>query len=143
MTKEQERKALEKIAAILEETGEDSYLNITFAGILEQAEENITNDFAINYKEMYDQSREVINRMNNDAIKTKETIKDLEEQIKTLTGFHEAKASRIDELNDQLKEASDMIGGYIDEIHALKEGRAALEQEIIALKAKLYDLMTA
>ena len=82
MTKDQERKALEKIATILEETGKDSYLNITFAGVLEQAEENITNDFASNYKEMYEkllkkcESQELI-------------IKSLQERIKELViSFH-------------------------------------------------------
>ena len=141
MTKDQERKALEKIAAILEETGRDSYLNMTFEGILEQAEENITNDFACNYKEMYEEAQQIANEKERDADALKEEINDLEEEVARLKGFNEKKSSRIDELNNEIHDASGMIGGYIEEIHALKAERDAMAQEIITLKAKLYDLM--
>lgn len=50
-TKEQERKALEKIKKIVEELGEDSYIGMAFEGCFELAEENIKNDFACSMKQ--------------------------------------------------------------------------------------------
>ena len=45
-TKEQERKALAKIKAIVEELGPDSYIGTAFEGCFEIAADNIGNDFA-------------------------------------------------------------------------------------------------
>ena len=49
-TKEQERKALEQIKKILGTLDPDGWVNIAFDGVVEQAEENINNDFACSYK---------------------------------------------------------------------------------------------
>lgn len=49
-TKEQERKALEKIKKIVDEMGENSYIGMAFEGCFELAEENIENDFALSMK---------------------------------------------------------------------------------------------
>ena len=50
-TKEQERKALEKIRKIVEELGENSYVGTAFEGCFEIAKENIENDFACSMKQ--------------------------------------------------------------------------------------------
>ena len=50
-TKDQEREALEKIKAILDTLGLDSYVGTAFEGCLEIAEENIENDFAFSMKQ--------------------------------------------------------------------------------------------
>ena len=50
-SKEQERKALEKIRKIIAELGADSYIGIAFDGCIEDAEENIENDWACSMKE--------------------------------------------------------------------------------------------
>lgn len=51
-TKEQERKALEKIRKIVEEIGgSDSYIGMAFEGCFEIAEENIDNDFGCSMKQ--------------------------------------------------------------------------------------------
>lgn len=57
-TKEQERKALEKIKKIVEELGKGSYIGTAFAGCFEIAESNIENDFADSMKERYEQAKE-------------------------------------------------------------------------------------
>ena len=44
-TKEEERKALQEIQAIVDSLGEDSYVAAAFKGCFKIAEENITNDF--------------------------------------------------------------------------------------------------
>lgn len=53
-TKEQERKALEKIRKIVEELGEGSYVGTAFEGCFEIAEENIENDWSCSMKQRYD-----------------------------------------------------------------------------------------
>lgn len=50
-TKEQERKALEKIRKIVADLGENSYIGTAFEGCFEIAEENIENDFACSMKQ--------------------------------------------------------------------------------------------
>ena len=52
-TKDQERKALEQIAKIIESVGgKDSYIGIAFAGCIEMAQSNIDNDFADSYSDI-------------------------------------------------------------------------------------------
>ena len=53
-TKEQERKALEKIKKIVDELGENSYVGTALDGCFEIAEENIENDFACSMKQKYE-----------------------------------------------------------------------------------------
>lgn len=50
-TKEQERKALEKIRKIVAELGEDSYIGTALEGCFEVAKENIENDFLCSMKQ--------------------------------------------------------------------------------------------
>ena len=142
-TKDQEREALKQILKIVTDLGEGSYLEMTFKGIFQQAVENIDNDWACNYKDSYEDAKHANAILTNEIEKLKAEKKDLQEQIKTLTGFHEAKMARIDELNKQLNEAADDIGQYEDQIHAAKTENGALKAEIVTLKAKLYDLMSA
>ena len=45
MTKAEERKILDKIENLIQSAGEDSYIALTFSGIVELANYNIENDF--------------------------------------------------------------------------------------------------
>lgn len=45
MTKAEELKVLDKIEALIKSAGEDSYIGLTFSGIVELANYNIENDF--------------------------------------------------------------------------------------------------
>ena len=51
ITKEQERKALNKIRKIIAELGDDSYVAAVFEGCFEVAEQNIDNDWACSLKQ--------------------------------------------------------------------------------------------
>lgn len=55
-TKEQERKALEKIRKIVEELGEDSYVGTAFEGCFRDAEDNIEDDAAYSMKARFEYS---------------------------------------------------------------------------------------
>lgn len=51
-TKDQERKAVEKIRKIVEELGENSYVGFAMEGVLELAEDNIREDTAYSMKKV-------------------------------------------------------------------------------------------
>jgi len=142
-TKDQERKALEQIKKIIDGLGADSYLGLTFEGIMEQAEENITNDFASNYKEMYERDELTIEELRRNAAGDQKTIEELRTYNRTLSQQVDNKADRIDELNKEIRNAAGEISEYIDKQYEDKKKIETLESEIITLKAKLYDLMTA
>lgn len=57
-TKDQERKALEKIRKIVADLGECSYIGMAFEGCFEIAEENIENDFGCSMKQKADKAQE-------------------------------------------------------------------------------------
>ena len=141
-TKEQEREALKEIARIIKELGAGSYLEMTFAGVLEQAEDNIKNDFASNYKELYEIQCEKVVELQRELRDEHETTRDLKEQMKTITGVlkaaqdkNEEYKHRIDDIKTEKNQTtSDLMNSQIE--------TNALKAEIITLKAKLYDLMT-
>jgi len=143
MTKEQEREALKKIEKIINEAGPDSYIGITFAGIIEQAEENIANDWGCNYKEQYETQTENLKEARADIKALASQYDDLKEQMKTITGALEAAQDKNKDHIKALEVAAETITNYERQHNADKNEIEALEAEIITLKAKLYDLMTA
>lgn len=84
-TKEQERKALEKIKKIVADLGENSYLGTAFEGCFEDAEDNIENDFAFSMKQRYEKAEK-------DA-----------EYFKTAAENFSAEADRLRDENEKLK----------------------------------------
>ena len=143
MTKDQERAALAKIKKIIEEAGNDSYLSMTFDGIIEQCEENISNDWACNYKDMFLSADLQRAEAVGDLAKVCEEVKDLKEQMKTITGALEAAQAKNQEQKKAYEDMCDRAAEYVGQIAAGKNEISALNSEIIELKAKLYDLMTA
>lgn len=133
-TKDQERKALEQIRKIVAGLGEESYIGRAFEGCMEMAQDNIDSDFWNSMKE-----RAELNQV--EAEKWMDKCHELEERA--------AKAE------DMVNKAQDRIDGWIARYHdsedaAVENGRIAreaqnrvaeLEDEIIRLKAKLYDMM--
>lgn len=87
-TKEQERKALEKIMKIISDLGEDSYLKMAFDGCFEIAESNIDNDFG-------DSPRE------NLAYAEKQ-IKDLEAKIEHLSEANTVLQNRMSSMSIEI-----------------------------------------
>ena len=80
-TKEQERKALEKIRKIIEGLGEDSYIGTAFEGCFEIAEENIENDFACSMKQRYERASEEAASFEAQASAYKKQVENLEAQL--------------------------------------------------------------
>lgn len=154
VTKDQEREALEKIKAILDTLGPDSYVGTALEGCLEIAEENIENDWACSMKQR-------VEAVVVENTRLKERVKELEDKLAESEKDYEAahaaahevaaeKDAEIQKLKARVQELLDdsKIGGeYIikqsSDLISMRERAEASEAEVIRLKAKLYDYMTA
>ena len=135
-TKQQERDTLAAIMQMVEELGPNSYLATAFAGCFEDAEENIENDFAFSMKERYESSKkdadyfhEAANTFSNDLDKARDEIAAI-------------KAELTDAQNRRI-EAEASYNSLVDRTTAAEARAEAAEDEIVTLKAKLYDYITA
>lgn len=140
-TKEQERKALEKIRKIIIELGEDSYVGTAFEGCFEDAEDNIENDFAMSMKSRWQDAE--------NRIKQYKTIRDgLVEDNKSLIEKINSKDSALNSLQEDCnywrEHCKEVQSSYHKEearSEALENKIKEQEQQILELKAKLYDYM--
>lgn len=153
-TKDQEREALEKIKAILDTLGLDSYVGTAFEGCLEIAEENIENDFAFSMKQRVEAAVVENSRL-------KERVKELEDKLAESEKDYEAahaaahlvadeKDAEIQKLKTQVQELSEKLASAEEALEDANEEAGSAEArsgeaqaEIVRLKAKLYDYMTA
>ena len=106
-TKEQERKALEKIKKIVTDLGEDSYISMAFEGCFEIAEGNIENDFGCSMKQRAESSaaeaakyKEMYESAVKDYEAEKRTVEELEQKVLTLEEAGAIKAILIVEFAD-------------------------------------------
>lgn len=142
LSKDQEREALKRIENIIKEAGPDSYIGMTFAGIVEQAADNITNDFANNYKELYEAQTKNLVEANKTIKALKDEQNDLKEQMKTVTAALEAAQDKFKEYQHKIDDVRTEKNETTSKLMHATEANEAQKTEIITLKAKLYDLMT-
>ena len=153
-TKDQEREALEKIKAILDTLGPDSYVGTALEGCLEIAEENIENDWACSMKQR-------VEAVVVENTRLKERIKELEDKLaeseKDYEAAHEAAHLVADEKDAEIASLKAQVSSLAetgrwnaekcDEVRSeawdLQKRAEKAEAEVIRLKAKLYDYMTA
>jgi len=128
-TKQQEREALIKIRKIVEALGEDSYIGTAFKGVFNTAEQNIEWDAAFSLAEEAEVARvELVNaNLANENLaaeveKQRQRARDLDETLAKVTAQNEE---------------------YYATWRKHEHRAIQAEEEIIRLKAKLYDLMTA
>ena len=156
-TKEQERKALEKIRKIVAELGENSYVGIAFDGAFELAEENISDDYGnstrwyIDYYNKYDPNMNIMKKQlkqrdaDCDAYKAQyEDMKELD--IKHWTELQEVKEelAAVKEKNLELTTKLEEAEGRADEFHekAVDSGTWGIEQwnKLQASEKKVEEL---
>ena len=153
-TKDQEREALEKIKAILDTLGPDSYVGTAFEGCIEDAEENIENDWACSMKGRVDD-------LDQENTKLRAKVKILEDKLaeseKDYEAAHEAAHLVADEKDAEIASLKAQVSSLTetgrwnaercDEVRSeawdLQKRAEKAEAEVIRLKAKLYDYMTA
>lgn len=151
-TKEQERKALEQIRKIVTGLGEDSYIGIAFEGCFEVAEENIENDFACSMKQRAEAAekreehhRKEANRFKDMAEETRKHAAGVEENLQKTEAAYEA---MLHDARDQLAVAQEARDSARDALCRAESERddmehklLAAQDEILKLKAKLFDLL--
>ena len=140
-TKEQERKALEQIMKIVAGLGEHSYLATAFEGCFDDAAENIENDFALSMNGRWQNAEQKIEQykaVRDELVEENKNLKlEVEEANVDAKKWHDRynnMIARFDELSDY---NTKNWNNYCEEANKVD----ALEQEIIKLKAKLYDAM--
>ena len=149
-TKEQERKALEKIEKIIAELGEGSYIGTAFEGCFEIAKENIENDFACSMKQRWETAEQACDMRREQAYKQEEKIKELQAKVdfmkEKLDGSHELSESLAHKFENAMAERNAAREASTEYWNKLQEAETKLdekEDEIIRLKAKLFDMMMA
>ena len=140
-TKQQELEALKKIQKIVDELGTDSYLAITFNGCFDLAKENIENDWANNYKDMYDLAIKDLNVKCIELSKTIENSNTLGQEVARLKNDIECLESALNGQQKLTAQISDAKRIACDELRESKDEIATLNSTITELKAKLYDLI--
>lgn len=153
-SKEQERKALEKIMNIIAGLGEDSYIGKAFEGCFEIASENIENDFFCSMKERADVAEKKIGEYKKIR---DQLVEEKENSMNEIKKANVMIANLNKELSRAKKETSVVKNDYINLGDGYKETVAELQSKnndlentiaeqqrtIIELKAKLYDMMMA
>ena len=146
VTKNDERKALEKIKKIVEELGDDSYVAVAFEGCFDIAEENINNDFACSMEQKYNNEHEQVVRLlkeisdwNDDYLKLEAEIERLKKEIETKDQMLEQERSFKREVKKELASADREVETLRDIVEHLNEVVERQDNEIIKLKARLYD----
>ena len=147
-TKEQERKALAEITEIIRNLGTESYIGAAINNyILTMAAENIDNDWLIS----------PLDQIENAERKAEEARKEANEAVRKLTADLDAATKlqttwkqQLDRRDSEMEVLSDNYKHLMEERDKARaaanengENLAAAQAEIIKLKAKLYDLMTA
>jgi DNA repair exonuclease SbcCD ATPase subunit len=136
-SKKQELEVLEKIRKMVDELGDidDSYLGITFEGIFEIAKLNIENDWGCNPVEAQESSRrqaeEAQEKLKAEMCEHNETKRHLAH----LTAQHEELRANLTNYRNNLSETVAANEALIDKVNRLRE-------EIVHLKARLYDEIT-
>lgn len=153
ISKDDERKALAKIRKIIDTLGADSYVAAAFDGCFEVAEQNIDNDWACSLKEQ-------IESRNKEIFKLQLENSNLRLDLKAEKEYHELAIKNLQTASSNCADFKDTIQDLKTEINRLnaelsnvslieetnrayyKDLLNTKDDEIIRLKAKLYDLTT-
>ena len=147
-TKDQERQALQQIRKIVEDLGEDSYIGMAFEGVWKIAEDNIENDFGMSCQSYIDMLHEEEEKtamlLDSYGAKSRclmERIKEFEDELCRKESIIRADECRIEEMERELVNANECKFNMAVEIRDLKDKLDFAHNDIVKLKAKLYDLM--
>ena len=135
-TKEQERAALKKIRDLITGLGEESYIGAAFAGCLEDAESNIENDFWLSMQDRYQTAERKLESMKADNARLGGIIDITVDKLITEKDAHE-------EDRKALAACKDEVASLTEDLTGARSRISDLENEIVHLKAKLYDMMVA
>lgn len=137
-TKEQERKAIQKIRKIVEELGENSYVGFAMEGVLELAEDNVREDTAYSMKKNAEIAWERADKAEKENKGLKKEVEDLKKTVKK-------RRTTIPELNTELcnarakAKANEVPEELIQEMYCMAYDK---EAESIGKMERAADQMT-
>lgn len=140
-SKDQERKALEQIRKIVNALGEGSYIAMAFEGCFEIAEENIRDDFGCSMKQRVDSAEHDVKVLREADRENKETIKFLKEESVKLCEKIQEQQRQLELMSEKSNKGHDDYIKVWNQFRATEDKLEAAQQEIIGLKARLYDLL--
>lgn len=151
-TKDQERKALERMKKIVAELGPQSYIGTAFEGAWELAEQNIDWDAAYSVTNSIESANkgeakakaEAQLAKEKAALEVKASMKRVEEAVTELdiAKNRQAEAERCaDALREQVRSLDADVCRLDGECMKWQKRLEESEQEIMKLKAMLFDLM--
>lgn len=168
MTKREELKLLEKINEMIESAGKDSYICMTFAGMVDVCRDNIEYDFgSIPVRDLSDERmrtdglRKDIRGMEITAAENAETIKrlnaritELKDRVDVAEGKAAMEGDRAESAIKLLEEERAANRALREQVAELTDARDTLtdcvngnigifdklETEVMRLKAEIYDL---
>lgn len=142
ISKDDERKALEKIRKIIDDLGADSYVAAAFDGCFEMAEQNIENDWACSLKSEVESLQ-----LQNEELHRE--IGKLQHDVTSTKALYDYSSNTVEVKNAHIKELEDRIQSLMGEVVEADDERIRFKteledanDEIICLKAKLYDLIS-
>lgn len=141
-TKEQERKALEQIRQIIAGLGNCSYIGMAVEGMIEDAEENIENDFALSMKDRFDHQQKINAKLESQLAGIAKDYQQAKNEVELARRTVVEESNRRKEIETRLRETEKVAADRLNEILEAKEAVREQADQITHLKAKLYDLMT-
>ena len=140
-TKDQERKALEQIRKIVAGLGEESYIGKAFEGCFEIASDNIDNDFWNSQKDSIESLHKNLDSAATKLYSKTEELVEMKKRAEFAENQFNMTQKTADSWCAKYHEAADMAKENWNKFREQEDKVAALEDEIIRLKAKLYDMM--
>lgn len=142
-TNAQEREALAKIREILEDfSPEDTYVGKAFEGCVEQADENLRNDWMLSWKGWYLDEQAKNCQLSDRLADLSKQLNYKDDAIARLNAMNEDAGKEMSSMTDErikLRREGSELRCKLAEATKTSEG---LKQTILELKAKLYDMMT-
>jgi predicted nuclease with TOPRIM domain len=110
-------------------------------GVLKMAEENIENDFASSYKQMYEAAQKTIKDLEISVAAIKENLRVEKETVDKLSNRNKELEGEIEKEQNSTYKALEGYQNALKDIGERDSKLANQDFEIMALKARLYDYM--
>ena len=142
VTKDEERQAVKKIAAIIESVGgASSYIGMTLKSWEAVALSNIDNDFGVCLTEEMERAGEKLAKVAGDVERLETMLDEADEKRGRAQAEACALANEVEILKAQIRDTEDENSQMVEELVKKDEEIQRLENEIVRLKARLYDFM--
>ena len=125
-------------------SGTGTYLSMLFTDkFITWCEEQVKNDFSLDIFDYYQASIKELNESESARIKAETHIQVLENQLENQGKIANSQAQTISELNRRLAETESRAIGYCVSNSSKDDIILERDEEIIRLKARIYDLICA